>query len=191
MRSRPVPIRLGDVVRIREAFFVTRVGYPKCLDDYAEEVEALVGDELTALVVKVGKRTGSFDFTKVDTNVRNDMKRRLAYLMAKRNGFGGSERTLHEKAIPEHEGLTARVVSVRSVQTGTYFGPSGGYSSWSGEYDYEPGGLYNMKTVRLVTISPPGNGIYGPKDKLEIATMRVELVERAGYLSGQSREEGE
>jgi hypothetical protein len=41
-------------------------------------------------------------------------------------------------------------ISKRVVKTGTYYGPSGGYDSYSMEYDYECGGLADMKTHVII-----------------------------------------
>lgn len=42
---------------------------------------------------------------------------------------------------PCHEEVVVKITGTRQFSTGKHYPPSGGYNDWSGEYDYEPGGL--------------------------------------------------
>jgi len=66
--------------------------------------------------------------------------------------WGGSERAIHEIDRPALAGLVGTVTKKEIVKTGQRYAASGGYDGYSGEYDYEPGGLYDMKTHCVYTI---------------------------------------
>lgn len=96
-----------------------------------------------------------------------------AYLRAKADGFGGKTRSIHFARLtlwpgcqmswcddpPGYGGNIEKfapfetvVLRKRVVKTGEYFPPHSGYDSYTGEYDYEAGGLADQKThVILVT----------------------------------------
>ena len=38
-------------------------------------------------------------------------------------------------------------------KTGIYFSPGGGYDNWTGEYDFEPGGLEKEKTHKILELN--------------------------------------
>lgn len=135
MKKNPNIIRLNDRVRIVIPKVVVRVGYPKTVKDYLEAAEGKYGQQL---------RYDMGDF------LAEKALRQIAYGLAKTDGFGGRERSLHMEDKPELLGQEFNVSGVRMVQTGTYYPPSG-YTSYYGEYDYEPGGLADMKARRLVT----------------------------------------
>lgn len=137
-RLDPKIIREGDRVRVVVPKICVRVGYPKQVSDYLEAARA-----------------------KYAKLLREDMKdhlvekalHQIAYGMAKKDGFGGPERTLHLKDEPGIAGKEFTVWGIRTVQTGTYYPPN----SWQGwtdsgyDYDYEPGGLADQKSHRLAT----------------------------------------
>lgn len=84
--------------------------------------------------------------------------------LVRHRNFGGKSRQIYTE-IGELLNRTAEVYGRRVVKTGTYYGPSGGYDSYSGEYDYEPGGLTDRKTHVLLRT-----------DGGEIEAVNVELV---------------
>ena len=131
-------IRVDDRVRIIRPVVVVRVGYPKTVSDYLPEAEK----KFRALLHTEGLRG----------RVIEKVLREIAYGLAKADGFGGRQRTLHIKEIPDILGQEFRVMGIRTVKTGIYYPPAHGRSGWYGEeYDYEPGGLSDEKTHRLVT----------------------------------------
>lgn len=136
MKKRKDIIRVGDLVRVVNPRVVSRVGYPKCVKDYEEAAWAKYGD----LLRKDMRHTRCIE----------KAIQQIAYGLAKADGFGGKERTLHFEGVPLLVGQEFRVQSVRMVQTGTYYPPRVS-RSYFGETDYEPGGLENMKSRRLVS----------------------------------------
>lgn len=137
MKRNPNLIRENDRVRIVVPKIVTRVGYPKAVKDYLAQAEERYGAQLRKDITHewaVGK-----------------VLQQIAYGLAKTDGFGGRERSLHLEEKPELLGQEFTVSGIRTVQTGTYYPPSGGYDAYNGDYDYEPGGLMNMKAHRLAT----------------------------------------
>jgi hypothetical protein len=154
----PKIIREGDRVRIVVPKVVVRVGYPKAVKDYLDEAEKAYGAQLL-------KDMSDWCAKKV--------LQQIAYGLAKADGFGGRERSLHFKEQPNLLGQEFTVSGVRMVQTGTYYPPSGGYNAYQGDYDYEPGGLADMKARRLVS----GFGwVQFTSDRLEIPVEHLEKV---------------
>lgn len=147
----PKVFRPDDDARIIIPKFVLRVGYPKCVDDYLEEVRAKHSTSLDALFREVLGDThmfsGYFNKPAEPSHWRASVERELAHALAHRRGFGGRERTIHWVEVPELEGEVVRIWSLRNAYTGTYFPPSGDHE------DYEPGGLDNMKCHRLANVS--------------------------------------
>jgi hypothetical protein len=93
-----------------------------------------------------------------------------------RMGFGGKERIIYTERRHDYASLMMRVYSKRIVKTGSYYPPSGGHDYWTGEYDYEPGGLADAKTHVILsgvicddTVAPP---------EFEIEQRNVHLIEQ-------------
>lgn len=148
-------IREGDKVRVKIPKFVSRVGYPKSVDDYLTVLWEKHGTDLDAIFKMVSGHTGRFK-TYLDkppelSKQRLRVERELAYLMGRREHFGGNERSIHWLDIPEYAEVRTEVLGVRSVYTGTAYPPCSS-TSYGGEYDYEPGGLANMKCHRIAEV---------------------------------------
>lgn len=156
-RKRSEVIREDDLVQVVTPRFVVRVGYPKSLQDYERELQESqqVQDALDALFKLATGRTQRFPERIVGAGPekhrsRERVERELAYLRAVAKGFGGNERSIHWKEIPELEGVQARVVGVRTAYTGERY--EGGMS---GPYDcqeYEPAGLADPKAHRILRL---------------------------------------
>ena len=154
----PKIIREGDRVRIITPNVVTRVGSPKAVKDYVDEAE---------------KRYGKLLRIDMDDRCAAKVIQQIAYGLAKADGFGGPVRSLHMEEKPELLGQEFTVSGVRMVQTGRYYPPSGGYDSYNGDYDYEPGGLADMKARRLVS----GFGWFQfTSDRMEIPVEHLEKI---------------
>lgn len=169
--------RVGDKVRILRPRVVDRIGYPKTVSDYHPEpsyemsiAECLLrGLSLKEAIAASKKTVLQKDYDDIDTKVAW----LSAYLRAKDDRFGGCERSIHFKDLTYWRGgqymelydpdftltkcdpktfkpFEEIVLSKRVVKTGTYYPPSGGYDSYSMEYDYECGGLENMKTHVII-----------------------------------------
>lgn len=171
--------RKGDTIRILKPRVVVRVGYPKTVADYLPEQsrEMLVAEYLLeGQTLEHAIALSEVDIAFKLKNLKDPHPKvawTAAYLRAKGDGFGGNERTIHfEDMTYWHSGQFMRlddpeltltkcdpkafkpfveiVVSKRVVKTGTYYPPSGGYDSYSMEYDYECGGLIDMKTHVII-----------------------------------------
>lgn len=148
--------RPGDVVRIVEPVFVERVGYPLTWPMLLEEFEnnPKIDEAMQLLGLALGGRE------------RQDFIRGVCQAAVRTRRFGGKERSLHTRTDEQARGETSEIHLKRTVYTGTYYPPSGDYSSWSGEYDYEPGGLENSTAHVLLST-----------DWGEIEQIHCELVE--------------
>lgn len=142
-RSSDPIIRERDLVEIVLPWTVERVGYPKKVSDYLEEANEKYHDQINYIC-------NGHDH---HDRLRNKIVKEIAYSLAKGDHFGGKTRSLHIKEYPEMLGHRSHVSHLRTVNTGIYYPPSGGYDSYYGEYDWEPGGLYDMKQHRLATIN--------------------------------------
>ena len=130
-------LRVGDRVIVQgDMRPVIRVGYPKDFADYLAEAEKL----RPALRGLLGtKWIGARALRRLDSAV--------AYVLAAKDGFGGPARTLHfGEPLDRLRGKSITIRELRTVQTGTYYPPSG-----RGD-DYEPGGLSDRVTRRLACV---------------------------------------
>jgi hypothetical protein len=154
--------RIGDEVRILNARWIERVGYPLIWTDLIEEVEndPKTLDALSALGFFT--KRSLFD-GKPKINLQ--FLRAVAMMHVEQRGFGGNERAIiyekHEYPLRkvtdsfltirtasdiDYTGFKMEIIGKRVAKTGTYYPPSGGYDEYSGEYDYQDGGLMNEKT---------------------------------------------
>jgi hypothetical protein len=154
-------IRAGDRVRIVNPSFVVRVGYPKAVSDYHRQAKEQFGTHITEMLKPF--------YRAYDVNDRfyrrflNDM----AYLLARKDRFGGCTRQLHLEMREEFRGHIMHVQEMRTVATGEYYAPSGyGEDQW-------PGGLSNRKVHRLATVP-----VWRPfsSKMLEIEVINLEKV---------------
>lgn len=167
-RLDPRIIRIGDRVRIISGKPVLRVGYPKTVEDYYEELnkDSELHDKLQSVLNHVAgipedhqNPKGFFCGVRLLADghlckrTREKTLWKLAYFKAKIEGFGGTLRSVHfcEDQV-NLVGRTAEVIGVLCKQTGEYYGPTGGYCSYTMEYDYECGGLSNQKTVKILEL---------------------------------------
>ena len=163
--------RPGDLFLVKEPVLVRRVGYPLGRAEAEQHVTATLEPEIKALFARLGteidrettaedmKAAGIIHFDKAAREVSySDMKQAVSGLAShwlKLKHFGGNTRSLHtyreESLKPDTE---CQVISRKTVKTGTRYGPSGGQDYWTGEWDYEPGGLENEQTHVLLQFHP-------------------------------------
>jgi hypothetical protein len=163
--------RVGDRARIITPRFVVRVGYPKVIEDYLPQVDA-VDTDLLAILKKLTYGADR-DYLKINLvpnqilehRVVKRIKRDLAYMIARGDGFGGRERMLHCQDIPEATGEVVEVTELRTALTGTYYPPR------SYEDDWEPGGLNNEVRHRLAKVDWLRGGLFEPLDWIEITNL--------------------
>lgn len=168
--------RVGDVVRVVNPRFVERVGYPLVWPMLMPEFEAklpvvreamkdlIVGEEPEGL--KFNSRMMSAEANATD----RDFLKGVCMAAVRIRGFGGGARSIHyrdSESVEHARGAVTTVHKRRVVKTGTRYGARS-YTSYEGEYDYEPGGLSDEAThVLLYT------------DWGEIEACDVELVRAA------------
>ncbi len=98
--------------------------------------------------------TKGFFFSTKKNILFDKVCREIAYARLKNTGFGGSERKIHTERHEEHKDKIFTVIDIKFCKTGIYYSPSGG-GSYYDEYDsYEPGGLDNEKTHKILYLSP-------------------------------------
>ena len=150
MTARRDIIRVDDRVRIVISQFVTRVGYPKSIEDY--EAALLADPEITrlldALLVRAAGRIWRVGEPRGGHKSRGRIGREVAYLMAQRDGWGGPKRQIHWVERPELEGVMATVTRIRTAYTGTYVPPR----KFSDTEDFELGYLKGETRHRLAEV---------------------------------------
>jgi hypothetical protein len=167
-------IRKGDKVKVVIPKFVARVGYPKTVDDYLEPLRQQYGSNLDLLFFSISGDTHRFVGHDESSKQRLRVERELAYLMARRDHFGGYDRTIHWLEKPEFKDSELVVIDVRTVYTGRCYPGSG---QWD---DYEPGGLDNRKCHRIARVRFTVSYYYGPgkfKLGLEIPVYHLEKIQ--------------
>lgn len=170
-------IRQGDIVRVIHPEFFIRCGYPLSIKD---GMDMIMNDEeaMTALSQGIDKALnkkcsiplkdeilGLVPHTNRPRKISNDFNRIiriLAYYRIANEGFGGKERSIYTKWVEEAKGKEFKVIGKKTVATGTYVPASGGYSSYSGEYEYDYeapflDGLKNHVILELMDGSYDGN----------------------------------
>ena len=163
-------IRVGDEVKILVPTFFVRCGYEKSLHT---EADVILNEHRAKIDEFINTILPRFKLYQE----RGGEERRLAYRIAKElaydnlrlTGFGGKDRKIFTEEFPEYVGRTAHVMSIKFCKTGEYFAPSGGYSYYSGEYDYEPGGLSKEKTHKILELN-----LYHPTKMFE--ALRIEAI---------------
>lgn len=157
-------ITVGDRVKIIEPEFFVRVGYPLSFEDCVQEIEDKYSDNIYKLLVDIGLRSPKMEVEllggihmvseccrrKDDTESK--IARTIAYEYMRHKGFGGKERQIFTERKDNLKDQIYYVTEKRVVKTGTYFAPSSS-QDYFGEYEYEPGGLFNMKTHMVLTLS--------------------------------------
>lgn len=184
--KKPLAIRENDVVRIVRPEFVTRVGYPKSVDDYlTQDVMKEAQDFLAKYDPNMHKARprmfgsqsiGIMDLTKSARRIA----REIAYTLARADGFGGRERKLYTVVIPEAKDVEVYVHGVRSVQTGQYYPPVKSSDWETGYVEWDPGGLDGRQTHRLLRVDTPFRLFEMQKlgGSIEIERKNVEFVKR-------------
>jgi len=181
-------IRVGDMVRVITPEVFVRCGYPLDFKEAREHVDAemeqSIWDIIKALSTMGDKRRNDRIF-KRKPRVYRRILNALTYDYVSLKGFGGNERSIYTRSVPELAGSMRSVCGIRYVKTGTRYAGYGGKSFGFGDYDdYEPPGLANAKTHKLLRIGPVviiGGElffpqIYGPKIDSWIEACHVEKL---------------
>lgn len=83
----------------------------------------------------------------LDDPIISKINSEMAYAYCQENKFGGRERRIRTKEVSKLKDRIYRVIGTKQVIEGDYYPPSGGYGK------YEPGGLVNRKSVRILKLT--------------------------------------
>lgn len=156
-------LKVGDEIRIINPVLVNRFGYPlntriiknEFTLEQRKEVQNFFRKFVNGLpplpIVDFEGVLDNLDYSTSPDGL-GQVFHGLAYGILKAKGHGGNNRQLYTQEFPELSNGTARIKSRKVVKTGTRVAPSGGYCSYTGEYDYDPGYLANEKTHVLYEI---------------------------------------
>lgn len=157
-----------DHVRVVTPKVFLRCGYPYDIVEEGKILGDKFAEDIVALIDKIDPRDGPtqvryakpsksslFEAAEVEGSpfvpaglLGTDYEAlcgRIARVIAQRRGFGGNERSIYTKDVPELVGAELIVTGKIVRKTGTRFSPSS-YQSYDGDWDYDPGGLQNEKT---------------------------------------------
>lgn len=150
-------LKVGDPVEVLNPRVVTRVGYPLSLSDARHAVEQVWSlDADAALAALLGAVAiappvgGGLTLRGHSPRVLRAMKNALAYAYLEFHDFGGVDRGVEVQPAPWAAGKVLAVTSKRTVYVGKYYAPTYWRDAWTGECDYQPGGLSPRRAVVLI-----------------------------------------
>lgn len=168
--TRKIVYRVGDDIEIINPKPIQRVGYPKSWHDYFDDEdnegliiaqEILENPQSWRQILKNHIPSDSSRWRSQLKEPYHKVSSLSAYLQAKKDGFGGKERSIHYYNHNEHyplyfyndgngvfKPIKTTVLNKRVVKTGTYYPPR--YPRYYDD-EYEPGGLTDIKTHVIVT----------------------------------------
>lgn len=155
-------IYVGDIIQIVTPEIVTRVGYEFSYDDACKEVKETHKEDIYELLRKVKVRRWD--------KVEKEIIKSLAYDLIAKKMHSGNKRMIFTKRDDKLADVKVKVTNKQMARTGTYFPPTGGGTDYWGEYDYEPGGLTDMKTHVLFKFHIPG--VYGKDALIELCNIK-------------------
>lgn len=163
-------IRVGDKVKILRPLFIYRWGYDNNLKDVTEEVMKKYQPQIHKLLSDIntlegnkGSLTRLSEFPKrfisriaeglayhiVGSRMRDGAVRKLFYVTE--DGDHPLNWLNHDYPV----GSIKEVREIKIVKTGRYFSPCTSHG-YEGDYDWEPGGLSNEKTHKLLRVGYTG-----------------------------------
>lgn len=150
-------IKVGDWVKIINPEFFVRCGYPLCLADTREEMTEQHGKEVDDFICKILKFESKADILFNSSSYKREACRfkiidALSRFDIYLKGFGGRERKIYTKHIPDHQGKIYRVFEKSFKVSGVYV-PGFSHTGYNGEYDYEPAYLDRPKRHNLLHLS--------------------------------------
>jgi hypothetical protein len=163
-KRNPNLLRVGDKAKVLIPNRFIRCGYnitpliaaEQLIDEHSKEIVEFL--DIIGINGDRYRKTGQWEFKSTTNNIDIDARgmrtfmKALGYLKVNKDGFGGTTRKVHSEPVSILEGAIIKVIETRHVMTGEYFAPSGSYSSYEGDYDYEPGGLTNQKSNRILKV---------------------------------------
>ena len=157
----PKIIRRGDLVKVENCMFFVRCGYPLCISDLTKDILERRKKEIYQLIElefpRYFNRKSINGFVALkETNDADDLAeqvaKKLAMVKIVDEKYGGSEREIYEKSIPDLKNEEFIVSEVNFVKTGTRI--PGYYSSsiYFDDCDYEPTTFDVDKTYKILTL---------------------------------------
>lgn len=154
-------IRKDDTIRVVIPEIVERVGYPLNIKNIIDSITPEQLEELSKCLFSIFNISSSFVasdlLNPLDNNdlYKDRIINGIARMMIRQRGWGGKNRSIHVKSVPELKDKMFCVLERKTVKTGTYNPSSGSGPDYWGEYDYEPAYLSNEKTHVLYGIMDP------------------------------------
>jgi hypothetical protein len=174
--SKPDKFKRGDLVRVVTPLAFVRCGYPldpgEVNDKMRREHMRRVRDFLNLDGLPDLDPAGFLDDSWMDARAVNLAVRALASQHLAKHGFGGRERTIHTVEMPDIKGKVFKVTGWQFNKTGDYYPPSHYGGGWDGPAEYEPGGLTNVETHKVLHLQATD----GTFKTLKIEARHVEKV---------------
>lgn len=169
--------RIGEFVKIVTPKEFVRCGYPLSIKDVMnqqfEEIEkdcqrmfaALENKPISVESLKMETGAKSFfsipviqvaEVSNMSATVHGMLCAAIAAYRLEQQNYGGNVRVIVEQDGPFEVGQLWVVTGKRLVKTGKRYPSSNYYSFYSGEYDYEPGGLENEQTHCVYSVQRHG-----------------------------------
>jgi hypothetical protein len=180
-RTTKASIKRGDIVRVVNPQTFLRCGYP--LDPRAVEDE--VQGTQRARICKFLEISEDDPMFKWERNyIIGLVVKALARKHLVANSFGGYERTIHTREMPEIKNRLYKVLDFRFRVTGTYCPPSESYDPEYGS-EYEPATLDGSKRHKILSLE----SLDGTYSRIEIEACHVEIAQATKTAeSGASRQ---
>ena len=160
-RLNPKVIRRGDLITIENCMFFVRCGYPLCISDLTKDILERRKKEIYQLIElefpgysnrkSILGSVSVKDAVEAD-NIAEQVARKLAMEKIVWERYGGSEREIYEKSIPDLKNEEFIVREINFVKTGTRIAGSGSSYSYFGEYEYDPPTFDVDKTYKILTL---------------------------------------
>lgn len=166
--------RVGDTVRIVTTERFVRCGYPLSQEDVIQEIYSEHWGELTVFLEKLGwNRTNYWGDSKTDKKSTHNVIREIAYLVLKHRKFGGNVRSIHTTPLKmEVEGVSFKIQKIKYVKTGEYYSPVSSFGMDG--YDYEPGGLTDQKTHKILYVVPDDDNLWSLPENEDVDWLNVD-----------------
>jgi len=146
----PKIIRVGDYVKIIKPDVFIRCGYPM---DFKEQTKVVLKDhhkDIQKFLKDIFNIQDEFSLFEEDIRLysfcEEKIAKAIAYVQCKNAGFGGKQRKIYIEYVERFLDVEGFVSNIHFVKTGTYYAPGGT------EWDYDPGGLINEETHKILTI---------------------------------------
>jgi len=164
--------RVGEIVQLVEPYTFVRCGYPLCVKDIIEKeksnIEAMILEIIRSWQPKVPGVFATSEYSHLSGRTHGMLVAAIASYKLEQQGYGGKERSIHEQKITNHILGNYVVIGKNFHKTGIRYSPSS-WTSYEGEYDYEPGGLENEKTHCVYTLK----GLYNNFKVLSTRCKRI------------------